>query len=181
MRSLVCRRTAWGHTPPWTGHPYSHLPIRPLVGSPLYPSTVSVHFYRLHVFIMLQPSWEPCGTATIGEGRGEHSWRATPPPLRQGRCLNSDEEDEKNDPGKGGINVRTVRGSEHSSRCATINARTFARDGRHRKQNPSPPPSLCRQTIIVTSRWNAALCTGNLTFRRVRVTTVAVQKQYYIF
>jgi hypothetical protein len=96
MPSLVFKCRAWGHKSPWTGHPYTHLPIRPLVGSQLFPNTVLVHFHRLRVFIMLQPSWEPCGTTTIGEGRAQ---LACLPPYVKVAVLN---EDRKNELGGGG-------------------------------------------------------------------------------
>ena len=112
--------------------------------------------------------------------RGGEDTVGVPPPYRQGRCLNSNEEGRNNDR-EGGIKRKDCeRKWALSSLCHP--QRTHLRAWRmSQKTKPSPPSSLRRQTIIVTSRWNAALCTGNLTFRRVRVTTVAVQKQYYIF
>jgi hypothetical protein len=73
---------------------------------------------------MLQPSWEPCGTATIEEGRAQLA--CLPPSVkvavltqtkRWGRMIGGE-----------GINVRTMRGSEHSRRCATRNAPSHVTD-----------------------------------------------------
>ena len=68
------------------------------------------------------------GIMRLRHDRGGEGTVGVPPPCRQGRCLNSDEEDGKDDRGRGGINVRTMRGSGHSRHCATLNAPSHVTD-----------------------------------------------------
>lgn len=73
------------------------------------------------------------GTMRHRHDRGGEGTVGVPPPFRQGRCLNSDEEVGKNDRRGGDKRKNDERKRALSSLCHP--KRTFARDGRHRKQN----------------------------------------------
>ena len=103
--------------------PYTNQTTRGIPALPKYnfgPFSQAACFYNATTIV---------GTTRHRHDRGGEGTVGVPPPCRQGRCLNSDDEDEKERSGwGGGINVRTVRGSEHSRRCATLNAPSHVTD-----------------------------------------------------
>jgi hypothetical protein len=100
--------------------PYTNQTTRGIPALPKHtfgPFSQAACFYNATTIVgTMRHSHDSGGEGTVG----------LPPPFRQGRCLCSDEVDGKKD--RGGINVRTVKGSEHTRRCATLNSPSHVTD-----------------------------------------------------